>query len=458
MDELLGRQAPYSAEAEKAILGAMLIDPACVHDVVGSVKAAEFYIDANRDVFETIAAMSAMGATIDPLTVLAEMQTRGVWKESTPQYLKELMDVTPTAANVLNYCAIVRDRAMLRALGGAAAEITDLVYQNGARGRDMPELVRPRDVLELAEKRIYALRKQSASGGLLPMTTVLMDVLTQISQAAAGGGKLPGITTDLADLDECLQGLGPGNLVVIASRPGMGKTSIALNIAAAAAKSSGKTVAIFSLEMSRQELVMRMLSSESHIDLYQLNQGRLSADEWKRLNDAAGVLSTMKIMVDDNPSMTVAEMAAQCRRIDDLGLVVVDYLQLMQSAGSGNTWADESRTQAVADISRMLKITAKDLGVPFICMSQLNRANEARKDKRPMLSDIRESGAIEQDADAVIGLHREGYYDRECEDPNAAEAIILKNRHGRTGVVYLRWIPEYTTYVNDERRRDEDGY
>ncbi len=458
MDELLGRQAPYSAEAEKAILGAMLIDPACVHDVVGSVKAAEFYIDANRDVFETIAAMSAMGAKIDPLTVLAEMQTRGVWKESTPQYLKELMDVTPTAANVLNYCAIVRDRAMLRALGGAAAEITDLVYQNGARGRDMPELVRPQDVLELAEKRIYALRKQSASGGLLPMTTVLMDVLTQISQAAAGGGKLPGITTGLADLDECLQGLGPGNLVVIASRPGMGKTSIALNIAAAAAKSSGKTVAIFSLEMSRQELVMRMLSSESHIDLYQLNQGRLSADEWKRLNDAAGVLSTMKIMVDDNPSMTVAEMAAQCRRIDDLGLVVVDYLQLMQSAGSGNTWADESRTQAVADISRMLKITAKDLGVPFICMSQLNRANEARKDKRPMLSDIRESGAIEQDADAVIGLHREGYYDRECEDPNAAEAIILKNRHGRTGVVYLRWIPEYTTYVNDERRRDEDGY
>ena len=458
MDELLGRQAPYSAEAERAILGAMLIDPACIADVVGSVKSGDFYIDGNRDIFETMYAMFGMGSRIDPVLVLDEMKSRGVWKETSAQYLKELMDVTPTAANVLQYCAVVRDRALLRALGTAAGEITDLVYQNGSTGRDGPELVRPQDVLELAEKRIYALRKQSASGGLMPMTQVLLDVLSQISQAAAGGGQLPGITTGLADLDAVLQGLSAGNLVVIASRPGMGKTSIALNIAAAAAKSTGKTVAIFSLEMSRQELVMRMLSSESHIDLESLNLGRLSADEWKRLNDAAGVLSTVDIRVDDNPTMTVAELASQCRRIENLGLVVVDYLQLMQSAGSGNSWADESRTQAVADISRMMKITAKELGVPIICMSQLNRANEARKDKRPMLSDIRESGAIEQDADAVIGLHREGYYERECEDPNAAEAIILKNRHGRTGVVYLRWIPEYTTYVSDERRHDEDGY
>ena len=458
MDELMGRQAPYDAKAEQAILGAMLIEPRCIADVVASVKASEFYIDANREIFETIYAMFGMGAKVDPLTVLDEMRARGVWKENSSQYLKEVMEVTPTAVNVPQYCAIVREKAMLRALGETAGEIGELVYQNGARGRDMPEVVRPQDVLELAEKRIYALRKQSVSGGLMPMTQVLMDVLSQISQAAAGGSQLPGISTGLADLDECLQGLGAGNLVVIASRPGMGKTSIALNIASAAAKNSKKTVAIFSLEMSRQELVMRMLSAESHIDNYQLSQGRLNEDEWKRLNDAAGALSTMDIRVDDNPTMTVAELAAQCRRIENLGLVVVDYLQLMQSAGSGNSWADESRTQAVADISRMMKITAKELGVPFICMSQLNRANEARKDKRPMLSDIRESGAIEQDADAVIGLHREGYYDRECEDPNAAEAIILKNRHGRTGVVYLRWIPEYTTYVNDERRRDEDGY
>ncbi len=449
MDELLGRRAPYSAEAEQAILGSMLIDPACIPDVVNSVKGAEFYIDTNRDIFETVFAMFSMGRKVDPVTVLDEMRARGCWKENSQQYLMELMDVTPTAANVLQYCAIVRERALMRALGESAAEISEQAYQQGGKAQD---------VLELAERRIYALRKESVSGGLVPMTRVLQDVLSQISQAAANGSQLPGISTGLTDIDECLQGLGEGDFVLIASRPGMGKTSIALNIAVNAAKSSGKTAAIFSLEMSRQQLVMRMLSSESHIDLYQLNQGRLSSDEWGRLAEAAGALSKVDIRLDDNPTMTVAEMAAQCRRIEDLGLVVVDYLQLMQSAGSGNSWANESRTQAVSDISRMMKVTAKELGVPIVCMSQLSRANEARQNKRPMLSDLRESGSIEQDADAVIGLYREGYYDRECEDPNSAEAIILKNRHGRVGTVYLRWIPEYTTYVNDERRHDEDGY
>ncbi len=449
MDELLGRKAPYSAEAEQAILGAMLIDPACIPDVVGKIKGGEFYIDVNREIFETMFAMFAMGKKIDPVTVLDEMRARKCWKESSQQYLKELMDVTPTAAHVLHYCEIVRERALLRALGDSATEISDQVYQQGGQAQE---------VLELAERKIYALRKESTSGGLLPMKQVLQDVMSQISQAAANGSQLPGISTGLADIDECLQGLGEGDFVLIASRPGMGKTSIALNIAVNAAKSCGKTVAIFSLEMSRQQLVLRMLSSESHIDLYQLNQGRLSGEEWGRLAEAAGSLSQVDIRLDDNPTMTVAEMAAQCRRIDDLGLVVVDYLQLMQSAGSGNSWANESRTQAVSDISRMMKVTAKELRVPIVCMSQLSRANEARQNKRPMLSDLRESGSIEQDADAVIGLYREGYYNRECEDPNSAEAIILKNRHGRVGTVYLRWIPEYTTYVNDEHRHDEDGY
>lgn len=449
MDEILGRRVPYSQEAEQAILGSMLIDPACIPDVVNNVRGSEFYIDSNRDIFETMYAMFAMGSRIDPVTVLDEMRTRKCWKENSQQYLLELMDVTPTAANVLQYCAIVRDRALLRELGSAASEISEQVYQDAGQGQQ---------VLELAERKVYALRKESTTGGLVSMTHVLQDVLSQISQAAAGGSQLPGISTGLADIDECLQGLGEGDFVLIASRPGMGKTSIALNIAVNAAKSSGKTAAIFSLEMSRQQLVMRMLSSESHIDLYQLNQGRLNTEEWGRLAEAAGALSKVDIRMDDNPTMTVADMAAQCRRIENLGLVVVDYLQLMQSAGSGNSWANESRTQAVSDISRMMKVTAKELGVPIVCMSQLSRANEARQNKRPMLSDLRESGSIEQDADAVIGLYREGYYDRECEDPNSAEAIILKNRHGRVGTVYLRWIPEYTTYVNDERRRDEDGY
>ncbi|MCD8322954.1 MAG: replicative DNA helicase [Oscillospiraceae bacterium] len=449
MDELLGRRVPYSAEAEQSILGAMLIDPACIPDVVNSVKPSEFYIDVNREIFETIFSMFSTGIKVDPVTVLDQMRARKVWRENSQQYLVELMDVTPTAANVLQYCAIVRERALLRSLGDAAAEITELVYQEGGQAEQ---------VLELAERKIYAMRKESAAGGLIPLTQVLQDVLSQISQAAQNGSKLPGLTTGLADIDECLQGLGAGDFVLIASRPGMGKTSIALNMAVSAAKASGKTVAVFSLEMSRQQLVMRLLAGESHIDNYQLSQGRLNSDEWSRLAEAAGQLSRIDIRIDDNPSMTVAEMAAQCRRLDNLGLVVVDYLQLMQSAGSGHSWSNESRTQAVSDISRMMKVTAKELGVPLICLSQLSRANEARQNKRPMLSDLRESGSIEQDADAVIGLYREGYYNQECEDPNAAEAIVLKNRHGRVGTVYLRWIPEFTSYVNDERRRDEDEY
>ena len=449
MDEILGRKVPYAADAEQAILGAMLIDPACVPDVTNHIRGAEFYIDVNREIFDTIFSMFSTGKKIDALTVQEEMHLRGCWKDNSKQYLKELMDVTPTTRNVLKYCEIVRDKALLREVGSAASEITEQAYQDVSQGDQ---------VLELAERKIYALRRESTAGGLVPMTPVLQDVLSQISQAAANGSQLPGISTGLTDIDECLQGLGQGDFVLIASRPGMGKTSIALNIAVNAAKSSGKTAAIFSLEMSRQQLVMRMLSSESHIDLYQLNQGRLNTDEWSRLAEAAGALSKIDIRLDDNPTMTVAEMAAQCRRVENLGLVVVDYLQLMQSAGSGNTWANESRTQAVSDISRMMKVTAKELGVPIVCMSQLSRANEARQNKRPMLSDLRESGSIEQDADAVIGLYREGYYDRECEDPNSAEAIILKNRHGRVGTVYLRWLPEYTTYVNDERRHDDDGY
>ena len=447
MDELLGRRVPYAGEAEQSILGSMLIDPACIPDVVNKVKGSEFYIETNREIFETIFSMFSLGQKVDPVTVLDQMKLRGCWKETSQQYLLELMDVTPTAANVLDYCAIVRERALLRNLGDSAREISDLVYSNTAEAQQ---------ALELAERRIYALRKENTAGGLMPLTQVLQDVLRQISAASEQGSKVPGLTTGLTDIDEALMGMGPGDFILIASRPGMGKTSIALNMAVAAAKASGKTVAIFSLEMSRQQLVMRLLSGESHIDNYQLTQGRLSPEEWSRLAEAAGTLSRVDIRIDDNPSMTVAEMSAQCRRIDDLGMVLVDYLQLMQSAGTGHSWANESRTQAVSDISRMMKVTAKELGVPLVCLSQLSRANESRQNKRPMLSDLRESGSIEQDADAVIGLYREGYYDRECEDPNSAEAIILKNRRGRVGTVYLRWLPEFTSYVNDERHH-EDG-
>ena len=236
----------------------------------------------------------------------------------------------------------------------------------------------------------------------------------------------------------------------------MGKTSIALNMALHIGLNQGKTVAIFSLEMSREQLTQRLLSRASLVPLQNLLTGQLTDQQWRSVTDAAQSLSMSDIRIDDNPSLTVSEMNAQCRRVSNLGLVVIDYLQLMQSAGSGHSWSNESRTQAVSDISRMLKIMAKELNVPVVCASQLSRANESRQDKRPMLSDLRESGSIEQDADVVIGLYRDGYYNKESENPNLAEAIVLKNRKGATGTVQLSWLAEYTSFTSVERRRDDE--
>lgn len=447
MDELLGRRTPYSAAAEQAVLGSILIDARCIPEVIDKLKPADFYIQANRDIFETVFAMFAYGQTVDPVTVLDQMKVRGVSQENTEQYLKELMLVTPTAANVLEYAAIVRDRALLRALGTVADEISKMVYE-GAGEAD--------SALEAAERKIFALGKDRNLGGLEPVSTLVQRVYDGISEAALSEGGTPGITTGMRELDSAILGLGPGDLVLVASRPGMGKTSIGLNIALAAAKATNKTVAVFSLEMTREQLVMRLLAGEALVDSKKLQTGRLTEDEWKRIGSAAGVLSETDIRIDDNPSLTVADMNAQCRRLKNLGLIVVDYLQLMQSAGSGNSWANESRTQAVSDISRMMKIMAKELGVPVLCLSQLSRANEQRQNKRPMLSDLRESGAIEQDADVVMGIYREGYYNQECENPNEAELIILKNRRGQTGTLNMMWLPEYTSFVALDKRHDDE--
>ena len=447
MDELLGRKIPHSAPAEQAVIGSMLIDPRCIPEVLEKLKADEFYIKLNRDIYETIYTMFSYGQTIDPVTVLDQMRVRGVYQEGNEKYMAEVMGVTPTAANVMEYAAIVRDRALLRRLGEAADEINNMVYEGSGEADG---------VLEAAERRIYALRQGRNVGGLVPVSSVVQDVFDTLSEAAASGSKIPGISTGLPDLDRVTLGLNKSELILIAARPGMGKTSIALNLALHAAMNLKKTVAIFSLEMSREQLVTRLLSRASLVPSQNLLTGQLSEEQWREISDAAQALSATDIRIDDNPSLTVSEMIAQCRRVPNLDLVVIDYLQLMQSAGSGHSWSNESRTQAVSDISRMLKIMAKELNVPVICLSQLSRANESRQDKRPMLSDLRESGAIEQDADVVIGLYRDGYYNKESENPNLAEAIILKNRKGQTGTVELLWLPEYTTFSSLEKRRDDD--
>ena len=449
MEELLGRQAPHSAQAEQAIIGSMLIDTRCIPDVLEHIKADEFYIQQNRDIFETVFAMFAYGKTIDPVTVLDEMKLRGVWKDNSENYVAELMRVTPTAANVSEYCAIVRDKALMRNLAGAADKINEMVYEGSGEAETM---------LEGAERLIYALRQGRNVGGLVPVSTVVQNVYANLNEMAGGGKKIPGIPTGLVDLDKNILGLNNGELIIIAARPGMGKTSIALNIALHVGKNTDKSVAMFSLEMSREQLVSRLLACEGLVESQKLLTGELSTEEWKRIATAAQIISRTDIRIDDNSTLTVADMNAQCRRIPNLGLVVIDYLQLMQSAGSGHGWSNESRTQAVSDMSRMLKIMAKELNVPVICLSQLSRANESRQNKRPMLSDLRESGAIEQDADIVLALYRDGYYNKECENPNLAEAIILKNRHGETGTLELMWLPEYTSFAAIEKKYDDDDY
>lgn len=447
MDELLGRRVPHSPQAEQAVIGSMLIDPGCIPDVLKNARAEHFYIQTNKEIFETIFAMFNYGQTIDPVTVIEQMKERGVYhEESTRSYIAELMRVTPTSANAGEYVSIIRDKALQRELAQAAGSITEMVNE-GVGGAD--------EMLEAAERYIYALRRDRSIGGLKPISEVVQTVYDNLSDMAAGGAKLPGISTGLPDLDERILGLNEGELVLIASRPGMGKTSIALNIALSAAKSSGKAVAIFSLEMSKEQLATRLLSGESLVDTQKLLKGNLNSEEWRRIVTAASSVSNTNILIDDNPMLSVADMNAQCRRVKNLGLVVIDYLQLMQSAG-GKSSSGENRQQIVADMSRMLKIMAKELAVPVLCLSQLSRASEGRQDKRPVLSDLRESGAIEQDADVVIGLYREGYYNKECENPNAAEAIVLKNRKGETGTVNLLWMADYTTYASVDKRHSDE--
>ncbi len=448
MDEILERKVPHSAPAEQAVIGSMLIDPRCIPEVMEKLKPDEFYVKLNRDIYETIFAMFSYSQTIDPVTVLGQMKVRGVYTDDSESYIAEVMRLTPTAANVLEYAAIVRDRALIRHLGEAADEINKMVYAGAGEADAM---------LEAAERRIYNLRQGRNVGGLQPISSVVQTVFDDLNAASASGSRIPGIPTGLPDLDKVTLGLNDSELILVAARPGMGKTSIALNMALHAAMNEGKTVAIFSLEMSREQLTTRLLSRAALIPSQNMLTGQLSDQQWRDLSNAAQLLSQCDIRIDDNPTLTVSDMNAQCRRVPDLGLVVIDYLQLMQSAGSGHSWSNESRTQAVSDISRMLKIMAKELNVPVLCLSQLSRANESRTDKRPMLSDLRESGAIEQDADVVIGLYRDGYYNKESDNPNVAEAIVLKNRKGSTGTVELLWLPEYTSF-NSLDKSHEDEY
>ncbi len=446
-EDLLIRQMPHSLEGEQAVLGSMLIDEGCVKDVMDKLVPSDFYLRQNREIFETIYTMFTYARPIDGITVCEEMRKAGTYDENTTRsYLAQLMEITPTSANVMEYVAIVRDKALLRGVAQAAGEITALVQEGiGEAG----------DILEAAEQKIYAVRRGQSAQDMVPLRMVLPDVLDRLSEMSESESRLPGLSTGLSAVDRKITGLNKSDLILLAARPGMGKTSFALNVALNVAKTAQKTVAVFSLEMSREQLATRLLSSEACVESGRLRTGSLRETDWDKIAAAAGVLNKLDIRIDDNPMLSVADMNAKCRRIDGLSLVVIDYLQLMTSA-SGNNRGGENRQQVVSDMSRMLKIMAKELNVPVICLSQLSRANEKRDDKRPMLSDLRESGAIEQDADIVLFLYRDDYYNEDSEKRNIAECIVAKNRHGETGKVELRWMPEYTTFATLENRYDEE--
>ena len=445
MEELLTRQAPQSLEAEQAVLGSILIDSRCVADIIGLVRPEDFYLQQNREIFEAVYTMFNYSQSIDPVTVLDKMREMGVYHDNSRDYIMQLMEITPTAANAVRYANIVRDKAMLRGLAQAASDISETVYS---------QVGTPAEMLESAEKKIFALRKGERGDSLERIGTVMHKVFDRLTELSQSDSAIPGLSSGLQDLDKKINGLNKSDLLLIAARPAMGKSAFALNIGVNVAKKYKKTVAIFNLEMSREQLAMRLLANESFVELQKLATGKLSEEEWTKLCMAAAALSQTDIRIDDNPSVTGADINAKCRRVDNLGLVIIDYLQLMQGSGYGKGGGD-NRVTVVGEISRSLKIMAKELNVPVICLSQLSRAVESRTDKRPILSDLRESGAIEQDADSVMFLYRDEYYHENSEEKGVAECIVAKNRHGETGTVKLQWIGQYQAFADREWKHAE---
>ena len=443
-EELILRQQPQSMEAEQAVLGSILIDSRCLTDIIGVLRPEDFYLQQNKEIYETIYTMFNFSQTIDPVTVLDKMRELGYYHDNSRDYIMQLMQITPTAANAVRYAGIVRDKAMLRGLGMAASDISQMVST---------QVGTPSEILESAEKKIYALRKGERGDSLEHIGTTLHKVFDRLNELSQSDSMIPGLSTGMRDLDVKINGLNKSDLVLLAARPAMGKTAFALNLALNVAKKYKSTVAVFSLEMSREQLAMRLLSIESFVDGQKMATGKLSEEEWSKISMAASALSQTDIRVDDNPAITVAEMNAKCRRVENLGLVIVDYLQLMN--GSGYSKNSDSRVNVVSDISRSLKIMAKELNVPVVCLSQLSRGPESRQDKRPILSDLRESGAIEQDADEVMFLYRDEYYNENTEDKGIAECIVAKNRHGETGTVKLQWVPQYQTFADREWKHAE---
>ncbi|WP_024832761.1 replicative DNA helicase [Ruminiclostridium josui] len=440
----LGRIPPQSLEAEQSVLGSMLIDKEVVPVVMEILKSEDFYRPDHKEIYDVIIELFDRAQPIDLITVSERLKLHGKLDlVGGLEYLTNIATEVPTTANVKHYAKIVEEKALLRKLIKASSDIVDLGY-NASEEVSF--------ILDKAEQNIFDILQKRSSQGFVPIKDVLVDTFNKLEELYNNSGNVTGIPTGFIDLDFKTSGLHNSDLILIAARPAMGKTAFALNLAQNAAVHSNVPVAIFSLEMSREQLVNRMLCSEAMVDSNRMKTGKLEDNDWQKVAKALGPLSEAPIFIDDTPGVSITEIRAKCRRLKlehNLGLVIIDYLQLMQGSRSKS----ENRQQEISEISRSLKILAKEINVPVITLSQLSRAPETRTDHRPILSDLRESGAIEQDADIVMFLYRDDYYNPETEKKNIAEVILAKHRNGSTGIVELVWLGQYTKFANLEKFR-----
>ena len=440
MDEaLIKRVPPHSIEAEQSVVGAILMDRDAITVAAEIICGDDFYQKAYGVIFDSVVELFNEGKPVDLITLQNRLREKAVPEEiSSLEFVRDLVTAVPTSANVKYYAEIVSEKATLRRLIKMNEAIADECYQ----GQEPLEVI-----LERTEKQVFELvQNRGGNGEYVPIKQVVLNALEKIEKASKSKGTVTGIPTGFIDLDYKTSGLQPSDLILVAARPSMGKTAFVLNIAQHVAFKQNRTVAIFSLEMSKEQLVNRLLAMESHVDSQNMRTGNLKDEDWTKLVEGADIIGKSNLIIDDTPGISIAEMRSKCRKYKlehNLGIIMIDYLQLM--SGSGKS---DSRQQEISDISRSLKALARELNVPVIALSQLSRAVEQRPDHRPMLSDLRESGAIEQDADVVMFIYRDDYYHKDTEKKDIAEIIIAKQRNGPIGTVELVWLPRYTQFVN----------
>lgn len=441
-EALIKRILPHSIEAEQSVVGSMLMGREAIMAASEMLTSDDFYQHQYGVIFDAMVELFNEGKPVDLVTLQDRLKEKDLPPEITSmEFVRDLLNAVPTSANVRYYATIVSEKAVLRRLIRLSEEIANECYVN----KEPVEVI-----LEETEKRMFKLLQQRNSGDYVPIRQVVMNTLENIERASKTKGSVTGLATGFTDLDYKTSGFQPSDFILVAARPSMGKTAFVLNIAQYMAFKQNKAVAIFSLEMSREQLMNRLFSMESKVDSQSLRTGNLKDEEWSKLIESAGLIGESNLIIDDTPGISIGEMRSKCRKYKlehGLDIIIIDYLQLMTGSGRGT----DSRQQEISDISRSLKALARELNVPVVALSQLSRAVEQRTDHRPMLSDLRESGAIEQDADVVMFIYRDDYYNKDSEDKGIAEIIIAKQRNGPIGTVNLVWLPDYTKFANIQR-------